>query len=456
MLIFLIGVRGAGKSSCLDQLRGRPDLRVLVPSTTRPRRNANDTEYDFCTAFNQPMAWDIPVGQYRYGMRRSEVVNIEPYQVGVTVFEPSNLPVLLGFRSRYHDEVIIVGLDTIQTVAEQTLRVGGAAGRVQTQADIDAQRGLIADHSDLLLRGSLIENVAAIQSAIRVLRSRGGVLDKQSILNLASAGTLIKDFDANSAETASYDLRLGDQLLFDGGLVSFTHQQPSFSIPPYSFVIAESLERVDLPRFISGRFDLRVSHFMRGMILSNGPQVDPGFEGALFCMLYNASDQPVPVKRGEHFATIEFHTTALSTTGSRPTAYHAFQNLQHLAADILQRPGSKLLSRIDSVTPRATKVMSFWTAAFGILVAILTIFAGWALTTVTDAQNKVAEAKRQLDEAKESTQKLQALTVESQKSLNDLKARTDALDALLLKAKEEQSNAPPDSRTLATGKSRAR
>lgn len=330
-------------------------------------------------------------------------------------------------RSASRHEVLIIGLDTLRTAAEQLGRIGGDAARVQAQGDIDAQRELIDQHADLVVKGDLIECTAAVDAAIRVLRNRGGLVDRGTMLSLLRAGTLLNPYDEGCTQTASYDLRLGDQLLFDGNLVQLTAQNPAFSIPPYSFIIAASLEQADLPKFFTGRFDLRVSNFLKGIILSNGPQVDPGFRGGLFCMLYNASDHPVPIKRTEHFATIEFHTTALVAATERPTAYHAFANPQQLNAEILGRPGSKLLARIDAVTPKVSKVLSGWTATFSLISVALAVAVGWALTTLTDAQKTLAEVKRQLDDAKDVTRKTEtersALMAEGAKVLSGLEAQ---------------------------------
>ena len=45
---------------------------------------------------------------------------------------------------------------------------------------------------------------------------------------------------------------------------------------------------------------------MQGIILSNGPQIDPGFKGRLYCLLFNTSSRQIQLKRGQHYATIEF------------------------------------------------------------------------------------------------------------------------------------------------------
>ena len=446
MIIFLIGVRGAGKTSCTDAFRGRSDIKVLQPSTTRPPRGATDTEYDFRAAFDVPMAWAIQVGQHQYGMRQYEIDSVDVAHIGITVFEPSNIAHLKAFRATAVHEILIVGLDSIVSVAEQVGRIGGNAARAQVQGDIDAQRQILDKHADLLLRGALAENIAAIATTIRLLRNRGGLIDRASIMSLLKVGTLLKSYDEASTQTASYDLRLGDQLLFDGKLVRLSAASPTFSIPPYSFIIAASLEHADLPKFMAGRFDLRVSNFMKGIILSNGPQVDPGFRGVLFCMLYNASDQAVPIKRAEHFATIEFHTTALITDADRPTAYHLFENHQQLDADILERTGSKLLSRIDAVVPRVSKVLSMWTATFAIFAAALGVAVAWSLTTMSDVQKAVAEARRQLDDAKDTSQKINseraAFESERQKAIEELKGQLQQANAITqeIKSLREQRN----------------
>ncbi|WP_295537640.1 hypothetical protein [uncultured Pseudacidovorax sp.] len=414
MLVFLIGVRGAGKTSCIDRFRGRTDIEVLQPSTTRPPRDATDREYDFRDDFDVPMAWTISVGSHYYGMRQSEIERIAPYHVGVTVFEPGNINVLLGYRLTCKQEVLIIGLDTITSELEQHARVQNNPKRSQTQREIDHQRALLEEHSDLLIRGDAEQIATAIESSISLLRNRGGIVDQRTMLDLMRAGSLLQDYEESSVQSASYDLRLGGHFLFDGHLVAFTDEVPSFSIPPYSFIIVQSAEMADIPKFLCGRFDLRVSHFMRGVILSNGPQVDPGFRGALFCMLYNASDQSVPIKKGDHFATIEFHTTALNTAANRQTQYHLFANFQRLSADILQHPGSKLLKRIDLVKPGVSKVLSIWTAGLGVFATVLCLFVAWALTTLTDVQKSHAELKRQMEDSKENLQKLQEAIAKSQ------------------------------------------
>ncbi len=52
-----------------------------------------------------------------------------------------------------------------------------------------------------------------------------------------------------------------------------------------------------------------------GVLLGTGPQVDPGFSGALSCPLYNLTNMDLTIKRGQDFATIDFEKTTTLLRG---------------------------------------------------------------------------------------------------------------------------------------------
>jgi hypothetical protein len=43
--------------------------------------------------------------------------------------------------------------------------------------------------------------------------------------------------------------------------------------------------------------------------LGTGPQVEPGYKGYLSCPLYNLTNRPIRIRRGDEFATIDFERT---------------------------------------------------------------------------------------------------------------------------------------------------
>lgn len=124
---------------------------------------------------------------------------------------------------------------------------------------------------------------------------------------MLTCGMLLENAETDMAKGASYDLRLGDEYYYGGKILMLSDKHPFLTIEPYDYAIVSCKETACIPRDIIAKFGLSVGLFCQGVILSNGPQIDPGFRGTLFCLLFNTSNQPVHIKRGQHYATIEFN-----------------------------------------------------------------------------------------------------------------------------------------------------
>lgn len=344
VLIF-VGVRGSGKSSVCARLESIGVHRIR-PSTTRPPRGVDDSEYTFVPASKWEQgkwAWRLTVGTDSYGVSEDEIDKAKEHIVSCGVFDPRSLDELHKFAAKRPDvEFITVGLDTVSDAASQGQRVK-TSNRQETDAAIVAQREIV-EKCDAVLRGDEAVVGAAAIALAQVVAKRG-VLHDGAIGSLLAAECLLTDADPASIQPASYDLRLSEHL-WRGTIQTFP-QSGVYSIPPYSYVIVQAQEEARLPKFVVARFDLKVSLFIHGIILSNGPQVDPGYRGALFCLLYNSSDREVPIRRGEHFATLEFASTARVTSGYK-SQYQLKQKLtDFMAGDSVISPGSRLLDRIE-------------------------------------------------------------------------------------------------------------
>lgn len=70
------------------------------------------------------------------------------------------------------------------------------------------------------------------------------------------------------------------------------------------FVSVETVFR--LPDYIALRFNLRIKHVHRGLLLGTGPLVDPGFAGRLFIPLHNLTSEPYSIRGGDGFIWVEF------------------------------------------------------------------------------------------------------------------------------------------------------
>ena len=83
----------------------------------------------------------------------------------------------------------------------------------------------------------------------------------------------------------------------------------SLRIPAFEVAVVKTAETLNLPRFLIGRWNIRVAWAYKGLVWVGGPQVDPGYMGNLFCPIYNLSDKEVRIKKGEPIAVIDFVKT---------------------------------------------------------------------------------------------------------------------------------------------------
>jgi deoxycytidine triphosphate deaminase len=416
MLIVLVGVRGAGKTTLLEGLK--PGVTVLKPTTTRAKRSTADTEYQFVTTWDaNKYVWGIPVGLNTYGMRITELAKAQR-RVCATVFEPMQIARFEAARASFAFESFTVGLDTITDLAEQHARVGNNPSRIMSQEDFGKATEAVR-HCDVVLRGNAATVEEALKVYLEILAGKGGLIVKDQITRLIAASTLLEDADPKNAQPASYDLRLGDHLWCGGQLIELTDQEPRFSIPPYSYAIVSALEIASLPPFLVGRFDLRVGYFFEGIILSNGPQVDPGYKGALFCMLYNGSGRPKLLKRAGHFATIDFTTTQRIAESYKEKNQFKHQIDSFMSDDALTAHGGAIVQLIDTkIAMVSRKVKGITNSFWGIAAACLAITVATPTVGFWILSTRLADIDRRME-------KLDNI----ERRLRDLPRGADAFDA---------------------------
>jgi len=211
-------------------------------------------------------------------------------------------------------------------------------------------------------------------------RDRSGILPKSLIEQMTQCGILVENPDPESISHASYDLRLGHEHYQRGEIRELSNSDPFIKIEPYDYAVAMTEEVVNFPRNIAGRFDLKVSLFFQGVILSNGPQVDPGFNGKLFCLLFNTSDSIVSIKQGDTFATLEFHKT-LDSTEPYDGPYQGQENIAgYLPPQIMRGGIYELNQEIERMKKERKRLQSVvftrnLTVALGLISLVLAIIA---------------------------------------------------------------------------------
>jgi deoxycytidine triphosphate deaminase/guanylate kinase len=435
-IIVLVGVGGAGKSTLLAHAKGLHGVKVLQPSTTRPKRAGESDEYHFLEKaawIDADHAWKIDARGNFYGLRNSELNTLQPGVVGLTVFHPGNLDTLEQFRKSSIFEFVTVGIDTVDTHAELKQRTNNQPERDEGEPAFINQRKTVKT-CDCVLHGDIKAVTDALVSTILALKSKG-VLDKQSITNLINSGTLLGDAHIGNVQPASYDLCVGN-IVWCQGKRNDLQPNAVIKIPPYSYVVVEAHEKAILPKFVIAHYDLKVSLFAQGIILSNGPQVDPGYGGVLLCMLFNGSDNDVAIKRGEHFATVEFLITSRVTEGYKGEHQNQDTLDEFMHATALNSSGGNIIEKINSFdgrleTYRNVFILAMIVAGIGAIFA----FGPWAsdriekinqakaqadltLETMTNMTEKLGQAKSQVDIM---SKQLSDLISESTNLLNQLR-----------------------------------
>ncbi|WP_209476607.1 dCTP deaminase [Thermococcus stetteri] len=115
---------------------------------------------------------------------------------------------------------------------------------------------------------------------------------------------LIEPFSEESLQPAGYDLRVGTEAYMNGEVVN-VKDAGGLTIPPKTYALVLTLERIKLPDDVMGDMKLRSSLAREGVIGSFA-WVDPGWDGNLTLALFNASNEPVRLDYGERFVQIAF------------------------------------------------------------------------------------------------------------------------------------------------------
>lgn len=210
-----------------------------------------------------------------------------------------------------------------------------------------------------------------------------GILTKKEILERIS-GTrvargepkLIENAKKDCIKSSTYNFRLGAEYIKEGSFDKLDpNKNPYLEIPKHDVVVVSTHENVNMPLDIVGRFGIRLRFTMMGLILNNAPQIDPGYKGKLFCILYNLSDAPVIIKYLEQFATIEFETTE----SDAPPYKGSFQNAQSVLDVVkhkLPKSGLKGLSdEFERLKKDVTQRLDrFYLTFFTIIAIVIALF----------------------------------------------------------------------------------
>jgi len=318
--IIIVGTSGSGKSTIAKLLcELNTNFEIVTALTTRePRSDDFNYEYITDTEFEQRKLGNefIVKAFYRdkkYAISQIHLNNVlikEKIPVLIITPESTSNDIIFNLKKV---EFLTYFIDTSDEELSQRISDRNDGNNIKYEEEIK-QRNNDREYKNnstynILNKNNELVPIVELIIWLWTFRNVGGVLPHQIISSLIKYASLIEsdnDINEDNISASSFDLTLGNSYFQNGKIKQLQDNEPNIIIQPGDFIIAGSKEKVNMPPSITGRFDLTVSMFCKGLILSNGPQVDPGFSGILFCLLFNTSNEKIELRKGEHYATIEF------------------------------------------------------------------------------------------------------------------------------------------------------
>jgi dCTP deaminase len=147
---------------------------------------------------------------------------------------------------------------------------------------------------------------------------------------------LIKPFNEQRVQPASYDMTLGDEIITfdrgpmpqvidlasppkDVGLKIKLIENESYRLMPMQFILGVTRERICCPADIAAKLDGKSSLARFGLLIHvTGGFIDPGFRGPLTLEIFNVFPVPILLRPGLPFCQVGFQR--LTESASVPYA----------------------------------------------------------------------------------------------------------------------------------------
>lgn len=197
---------------------------------------------------------------------------------------------------------------------------------------------------------------------------------------IKSKKLIIEKFNINNLQPASYDVRLGDEVLLSGedNVVNLKENQ-TIRINPGQFALLVTKELFRMPNNMVGVIGSKGDVTRKGLIILSGLQIDPTFEGNLCIGVYNASPRKIVLDYLDSFVTVEFHKLAKPAERQhRGIPELTRGKIPDEAKDYLRHIETSSLSELsESVRTLSMNMNTLTTVTYKMILPILvTIFGG--------------------------------------------------------------------------------
>lgn len=377
--IIISGPKCAGKTTIAKELVEKTSYFHKVKTiTTRARRTGeNDSEYKFLSEANflslknnNQLILDTSYNNHLYGIEKNEL--LFDGKIPIFVIEPSTIKILeeninnmLSKEEKKHLLTFFIDSDDTELMNRFSKR-GESFSLEQLKKDREFK-----DNTIYSINNINVEKVVDLIVKLWEFRDVSGLLHKDLIMNGLECGIFLDNANISYLRGASYDLHLGEEFYYGGRINKISDEEPFFRIEPYDYAIVTSSESANLPKNVAAKFDLTVSLFCQGIILSNGPQIDPGFRGKLFCLLFNTSNKPVVLKKQQKYATIEFNKLIFHTDKYSGKYQDEHKIINYLPSNVMQGAVSELKKELDELKNETKNLHTYFMAVIAIILATI-------------------------------------------------------------------------------------
>lgn len=384
--ILITGTSCAGKSTitkklCESVMANDRHFEQVKAVTTRARR-AGDSNYDYINdedfdklLSDKKLLVDSTYRGKKYGIKKAEYDKvIQRNKIPLLMITPASADKLsIEEKEKY----MCIFLDAPnETLLERWIeRLGHEPNKREKREFVKQNETdrIYQDKSHYILNNTDLSASISLISLLWKNQDRSGPLSQELIKSMIDCGVLLRGTDPKMIKGASYDLRLGDEYYYSGEIRRLSEEKPFLTIEPYDYAIVSCKETACIPRDVIAKFGLTVGLFCQGIILSNGPQIDPGFRGTLFCLLFNTSNRAVHLKRGKHHATIEFNKL-MGYAGQYKGQYQGKKSIiDYIPGNALQGAINELKKEVEQLKSENRIMQNIYLGVVALMFAIISI-----------------------------------------------------------------------------------
>lgn len=172
-------------------------------------------------------------------------------------------------------------------------------------------------------------------------------------------------------------------------------------IPPNQVVVVSSFEKVCLPDDLIGHLTLKQDILLQGLIMGSQSQVDAGYRGWIYPLLYNLTDSPVTLRLKQSIIRLEL--VRLPQRTKEP--YKGDYQEKSLSESLKSPIGSSLTALREEIEERGKQLRNTrWLATLGTIAAVA-IPIGWGYASgfvdeVREARDGVSRLEGKVESVK--------------------------------------------------------